>query len=1170
MKSIPALALAAITSASTVLSAEQPAAQEFQCPSLRVPKFATPPTIDGKIDEAEWKGSAMITGVAAVGDGVGPFTMVPEMQQVQWRIGYNEKFLYLAMHSPHKKGTYPVSRIKENDNNDVLFEDHVEIQITPYARKEAGRQGKGFFKMMVNPKGFMIDQHLYNGTIGTEELWSTGGETKCVVTDEYWDLEMSVELARLRVEKPDGASIVMQLVRTDSCTGVYFAGWAPYSWMSWGRFAEVTLDPAAPVFEFKKVGEIMSGDLDAVISVAGAAAREVAVDISVEDATGKTIYKEKQNASVKAGEAKTLEFKKQGLPVSAVAVADKNRNWFEIKATYKEGTKEVALYHNRTPFVKLDDSFRQKHLDPWLAGRPQSGEWEYRIAYLPYSNKAEIGVDLDFFGMAANVLSAAAFKTDVRKKGTDKVLATAAGKIEKLVGAAMVETPELEDGEYVALFTLTDASGKVVSTKTAAFERKRYPFEHNKIGVNEEVIPPFSPLTVKELGIGAWGRTYTVGKGGLLDQISADAPTGNSGAAQNLLAAPMRLELVAGGKPVTATNADAKIASQAGHRVEVQGAQTLGGVEAKIEAFEEYDGWYEVKLAIRPLNPEPRPLIDSLDLVIDMADLPCDTFYVQRMGDGRYGNKFSGIPEKPGVCFKSTDLLRFKQFGKDWKSFVPQTYLGNGDRGLWLLAWSDAGWELKEEQPMLQIERLKDSHVVRARIKLLAGPVELDKLRVLRFALLAAPVKPNDSRYRTKLAERQVAHDTRGYRFYGDSVDGYALHREEDYTALRKFLIYGPRYQANAYTEPIKPYDWWVGHYVKQISEGARICMYGSTWMGGAASPEHKTFGGEWLGKSNWKPTPDTSFNGQWNYQGTMQWKTPEELMPTGYNWTSSHTDFFLYYHKQLMEKCGFNGTWWDNSSIGTINEFDPELGRMDAKWNLHARRQLTKRLNHMGWELMRPPFWAMNMHVDMAFNQMFWMVENDWYADGPDTTAFQQWTLDEFRSMARTKSTTLIANPWLSGFASDKPELDAKIKRSVTAMGFAHDICTNRDLVRKLIGAVDYANTTDCLFTGYWRSAEAVHPAAKEVKTSFYGNAKTKSAVILFFNTGKQDQYLGGSTFDVNKLINPNATLVPSRVYDLETGENVAVAFEGGRFKITEPYLCPWHEYRLLAVEAK
>lgn len=148
-----------------------------------------------------------------------------------------------------------------------------------------------------------------------------------------------------------------------------------------------------------------------------------------------------------------------------------------------------------------------------------------------------------------------------------------------------------------------------------------------------------------------------------------------------------------------------------------------------------------MKLQISNLKSEISNSVDSLDLVINLADLPCDTLYVQRLGDSRYGNKFGGISAQPGVCFKSTDLLRFKEFGKDWKSFVPQTYLGNGDRGLWFMAWSDAGWELKEEQPMLQVERLKEGGVVRARIRLLAGPVTLDQPRTLRFAFLRAPVK---------------------------------------------------------------------------------------------------------------------------------------------------------------------------------------------------------------------------------------------------------------------------------------------------------------------------------------------------------------------------------------------------------------------------------------------
>lgn len=122
---------------------------------------------------------------------------------------------------------------------------------------------------------------------------------------------------------------------------------------------------------------------------------------------------------------------------------------------------------------------------------------------------------------------------------------------------------------------------------------------------------------------------------------------------------------------------------------------------------------------------------------------------------------------------------------------------------------------------MLLVERLADRGLVRARVRLLAGPVALDAPRTVRFALLAAPVKPNSSTYRSA---KRFFQDTSGYRNYGDSVDSYVLHREEDYTALRKFLIYGPRYQDN------KQYGWWETR-GPSVAEAASLVLYGATSM---------------------------------------------------------------------------------------------------------------------------------------------------------------------------------------------------------------------------------------------------------------------------------------------------------------------------------------------------
>ncbi|MCM8770224.1 MAG: DUF6067 family protein, partial [Candidatus Omnitrophica bacterium] len=791
----------ALSAIATIFSLTGLQSADFKHPILKVPKMTKPPVIDGKIQPGEWSQAAAITGFAAGGPG-STESLVPEVQQVAWFLGYDDTYLYLAMRSPNPKGTYPVARVKDDDDIGVLFEDHVEIQICPFDRDKATRPGVGFFKMMVNPKAAMIDQYLFNGTPGTEELWSTGGETKCTVTPDYWDLEMSVEIARLKISKLEGHSLVIQLVRTDFCGGIYFAGWVNAPWLSWDKFAEVQFDASAPIFQFQRLGEIMAGDLDTVVTITGSKDTLLPVDVEVlvENADGKVIYQNKQTATVKLGETKTLTWSAKGLPVSSVDVNSKNRNYFEILATFKQGGKTFTLYHNRSPFIKFDDNFRKKYLEPWLAGRPQSGEWEYKFAYLPYSNKAEISVDLDFFGVPETIQKAASFSVVVRKKGGKEVIGQGSGTIQQLSGSTLISLPELPDGQYETLIRLLDTSGKkILSEKTCLFERKHYPWEHNTIGLSDEVIPPFTPVEIKGSSISVWGRTYQVGGSGLPEQISIAPPTGNLGRVESLLASPVRLELTASGKTVALKPGQITLTGKK-DRAECAGVAETENLQAKINSVVEYDGWYQVELKLIPTSPLS---VDALDLLIDFRDtvgdkgnppFPIDTLYVQRMGDGRYGNYFGAIPDKPGIHFQSTSLLKYKKKTKDWKSFVPISYIGNGDRGLWFFAWSDAGWELKDDQAMLSVERMKD-RVVRAKIRLLAGPVTLSGGRKLQFALQAAPVKPNDSRYRTRLKENFMAHDTRGYRYWGDSVDGYALHREEDFKALRKFLLYGPRDQ---------------------------------------------------------------------------------------------------------------------------------------------------------------------------------------------------------------------------------------------------------------------------------------------------------------------------------------------------------------------------------------
>ena len=1169
--------------------------EEFQHPVMRVPKLAEAPEIDGQIQREEWARASAFTGVTAEGSVGGHGSLVPEIQQVQWYLGYDDKFLYLAMRSPHPEGTYPVARIKEDDlvsgAPPILFEDHVEVQILTHGRRDQAKTpGMGFYKIMANPKAAKVDQYLYNGTVGTEHLWSMGGPLQCHVTADAWELEMAVELGRMGIEDLNGRDLVIQLVRTDSCTGMYFAGWVGASWMAWDRFAQVEFVPETPAFRFLQLGQIGAGELDAEIELAGGdRPAEVTVDITTENVDGEVTYSESKTVDLSAGGKENLSFQQTGIPVSKVPVTDgARRNHFEIKATARIDGREMVLYHNRSPFMQFDEEFREKYLAQWIAGRPHKGEWEYKVAYLPYSNKLEASVDLDFFGMAERVLKAKKFRIEITPAGGEKVLGRAEAGIADLTGGpVLIDLPELEEGKYAARFELRDAEGETISAKEASFLREEYDWEHNELGMSDEVIPPFEPLRTREDRIVMWGRTYYLGENGLPRQIRADVPTGNLGRSTTLLAGPIRLEVVQNGEAIEPESSSASIENSAMHRVEIRGNQTFGAVEAGVKSFVEYDGWYEVACRVSGADDKDGEPIDALDLVVDLDDregMPVDTLYAQRMGDRRRGNRFSGIPAEPGVHFASTELLEFERSQRDWKSFVPRTYVGNGDRGLWFFAWSATGWELKDGQPVVRVERLENGDV-RLRVRLLAGPLPLTQPRTLRFALQAAPVKSNHPRYRTFWEENIAAHDTRGYRYYGKSVDGFVGHGPADYEALRRFLLYGQRHQTEEQRTADRNYGWW-GKYSGRLRHGAKLIMYGSGQLMGMGAEEFRTFGGEWLGKSNWKPGRGASqFHGVWNYQGTERWDTDEELSVTGVNWTQSMIDFFVARHKPLLE-AGFNGTWWDNSSIGTVREYNEDLERMDEVWLLYPRRQLIKRLHVMGWKLARPPVWASNMHVDLGFAEVFWMVENDWGGAAKDTTSLERWPIGQFRAMARTKSTMQVARPWLSGFRGSTTERDREVKRSLWAMMMSHDIQPGlmhnyrmqgeeylgiRRAMSRLRGLVNLPDTDQCLFVGYWRTGRMVQPAGETIHASVYTNPNLRTAAVLMFNGQKTAQDLSGTALDIDALIpTRGADLTAGRVFDIESGEPLATATNEGRCVIQDSLPVGGHNFRLLGLEAK
>ncbi|MCM8785246.1 MAG: DUF6067 family protein [Candidatus Omnitrophica bacterium] len=1136
---------------------------------LRVPKFEKVPEIDGVIKEEEWKQGTSFTGVctwAAEGAPGQPPTIVPEIQQVIWYLGYDDYYLYIGMNSPHPEGTALKANVKKNDEGYlILFEDHTEIQISPYGRKEAVIPGYGFYKIMVNPRGYYSDQWFYNGTPGTEDAWTSGAEVKCNVGKTFWQMEMRIPFKTMGQKKtPEGKNWVIQLVRTDFCGGLYFAGWVGSSWMGWNVFPEVVFEKDAPSVHFRKIGDIVNGKLDTEIKLIGKKEEEIKVSIIIKNAEGKEIYKKEEERSLKKGISEVFKFKEENIQLSEEKKEGKyQQNWFEIKVTTREKTEdgeEKIIYSAKIPVIKMTDRYWTQFIKPWQEKRETFGEYEFKFAHYPYLKKFQAWIDLDMFGVSEEIKKADNFAITIKtKKG--QVVKEVNGEIKELRGTILFDI-DLKEGEYICLLGLYNGKKKV-SERKEEFVREKWPWEKNNIGKEDMVIPPYEPIEVKENVLKVWNREYIIGKTGLPEKINVGG--------KNILGRPITILMRSEGKEYTLEGKGIELNYISPTKINLKGKSNIGSILIETDANFEYDGWYLVNLKIKPEN---KIKIDSFDMLWEVPS--ADTLVMQR-GDCIENGYFGKFPEGEGIVFESKNLNPASKLLGTW---VPAVFIGTGDYGLWYIGESDEGWVLDDNVSAITAERKNGIPYIRFR--LFNKPYNLEKEREIKFALIATPVKPLPKNWR-KIAwgypEPWYVHDTRGYRYYGASVDGFELYSEEDYKNLR---------------------DVWLGlKKVPERSHGVRtfllyqkpFVVYGSTEMTGV-SKEFKTFSGEWLGITNYKPRPQYEFRNMQS-DGGIIWETDEQLDSTGVNFTESYIDYYLWYHKNLVEKCFINGTWWDNSStiFGGIGEPESWLilgkgylredGKIQGKSNLFTFRELTKRLNIMGWQVGRPPLYLSNMHPIYSFTQIGWHIENSFYSPSDDLIETLG-SVDVFRALIKTKQgiiSQLNSNP-----------RSLKAIRIVLGLCLLHDIGERsipswnpyfyqlKEKILKILEQEISFFSGEPIFIPYWRQ-DIVKFSTEKVYASIYlykqlqpweSNylSKRKKAVIILLNENKNDTWIENFEIDSKKL-----GFEVSRIWDLETGFDVPLSYskeKGYKFGETAPgkIFIKGHDFRILIIE--
>ena len=332
----------------------------------------------------------------------------------------------------------------------------------------------------------------------------------------------------------------------------------------------------------------------------------------------------------------------------------------------------------------------------------------FKFAYYPYANTIHAAADVTG---CEDFRKATALRLSVFAKGERTPLATrdfapsASGRNELFWRGL----PEL-DGEYVCRF---EAVGLAGAAAEQTFLRRRFDWEHNRLGLSDAIPAPFTPVK-REMARDRGGEATEKVSVVLRDHF-VDPQTGLwkqvEAAGKPVLARPMRLT-----HPSSPIPHPSSLSTQSTWDV---------------------DGLMEWTLTLKPGRCEPLTL--EIPLRAERAPL------MHACVDGLRSNYAGKVPAGTGRVWASSEAPGRQQIVGD---YVPYLWVGGPLRGLAVFGENDRGWVL-DGKPCQEIVREADGTVV-IRLNLVQKPCEIRAPRTIRLGFMATPVKPMAADWRSR------------------------------------------------------------------------------------------------------------------------------------------------------------------------------------------------------------------------------------------------------------------------------------------------------------------------------------------------------------------------------------------------------------------------------------
>jgi hypothetical protein len=612
-------------------------AANVDTPVLRIPRMARPPTIDGAMAPGEWEDASALSGFWYDWFLADFRFLAPMQTQLQVYMGYDKDNLYIAFTSPvyprdswlKARGRFP--DVLHHPLYGTLWDDHHEFELRPWNDLTQGYQC-GLLRLDVNPIGTLVDWY-WSPQAGEDMRWTSNAKVGSVADGRRWIAEIAIPFPSLAygqyagkdkngqpyvgIPPPDGTIYRMWWTRGIGGNGNFFNVFDNHIWNT--TKSQLIFDSRAPSFQINELGPIMEDVIDVKLTVKNHNTRSETVRLGffVENASG-TIYSSYQAPELKEGllelvpgEARAIRLRQ---PFPGIT-QDGNVLWFDVRSAGRPAKQlfrtRLIAFHSMDGGVFKQIPFKQRRLDVISELRPPRKDFDFRWNFSTYTRRMSAIVDRGIHGAGDEVQKATEAKLLITRSGADERVKDVIAPFHGPFACFLIDLPELaENQDYRVALLLFDENKRVVGeVAPELFSFAVEPWQNNRIGLDDVVWEPFTPIETAEKGFRTLKHRFTLDDSGLPSQIyivpdEREMPLEKRGAGGGLsdaelvplgrgpqLRAPMRIEAVVGGRRSIAKVVEpARLTRQWKSEVEYTSRLDAGGVPVDLVTRYDCDG----------------------------------------------------------------------------------------------------------------------------------------------------------------------------------------------------------------------------------------------------------------------------------------------------------------------------------------------------------------------------------------------------------------------------------------------------------------------------------------------------------------------------------------------------------------------------------------------------